>query len=477
MEVGRGLFLCLKQGDIRGMQLRVLMLGWEFPPFISGGLGTACHGLTQAMSRLDTRILFVLPKALGDDAVQVGSVPGSGGVGVADAALTTGGAERLCFARVPAGFRNPYGRPFAGVGGDPESERLAAALAVVGSSERPASLRVVGAGSEDGYDGDLLGKIYDYAARCTSLLRHEEFDVIHAHDWMTFPAAMRLAAASGKPLIAHVHATEFDRSGNFVHSAVFEIEKAGMQAAERVITVSELTRRTVLRHYGMAPEKVDVVHNGIEFQNVKPVTAERSGGAKVVLFLGRITMQKGPEFFVRAAARVAEQMDNVRFVIAGNGDLVPRVRNLVAELGLQEKVEMPGFLRGAAVERAYAAADVYVMPSITEPFGLTALEAARHGVPVVLSKTAGAAEVLGRGALQVDFWDVNMMACMIDSVLRYPGLAAGLRREAYAEILKLTWDEAARKCLRLYRQHVSGRGRSERFTSRVSVERELATVV
>jgi glycosyltransferase involved in cell wall biosynthesis len=280
----------------------------------------------------------------------------------------------------------------------------------------------MGVGAEDGYDGDLVRKIHDYSNRCVGLTRLELFDVIHAHDWMTFPAGMAIAEFSGRPLVVHVHATEFDRSGENINRPIYDIERLGMNAASRVIAVSHRTKQIIVRRYGISSRKVTVVHNGIDYNRFVEPPSQVQRREKVVLFLGRITMQKGPEYFVRAAARVAERVEDVKFVIAGAGDQMPYIVGLVDELGLEDMVEFTGFLRGSDVDRAYRRADVYVMPSVSEPFGLTALEAARHGVPVVLSNNSGAGEVLKRGSLKVDYWDVEMMAKMIVSVLEYPRL-------------------------------------------------------
>jgi glycosyltransferase involved in cell wall biosynthesis len=337
------------------------------------------------------------------------------------------------------------------------------------ATPKPSSVRIMGAGGEDGYDGDLQGKIHAYADRCVGLTRRELFDVIHAHDWMTFPAAMAIAGFSGRPLVVHVHATEFDRSGEHINRSVYDIERLGMLAAARVIAVSDRTKRTIVERYGVPPEKVDVVYNGIESVGRTESSVRAQRREKVVLFLGRITRQKGPEFFVRAAARVAERVDHVKFVIAGAGDMLPSIVELVDELGLKDIVEFTGFLHGPEVEQAYQKADVYAMPSVSEPFGLTALEAARHGVPVVLSKNSGVAEVLRRGALKVDFWDVEMMAKMIVSILRYPALADMLRRESAAEIRGLTWDAAAQKCIRFYHDVIRrGAEKSRPFSTAVN---------
>jgi glycosyltransferase involved in cell wall biosynthesis len=440
------------------------MLGWEYPPFISGGLGTACRGLTEAMKKLHTRILFVLPRAIDSQSERT---PNEGveledeAYRASDESNTLSQSVRgLEHVAVPCDVTNPYLTATPRRAAAPAEAVARADLLLKARKKRPgvSSLRVVGVGAEDGYDGDLMGKINAYADRCAGLTRRELFDVIHAHDWMTFPAAVEIARFSGRPMIAHVHATEFDRSGDRGNQTVYEIERYGMHAAARVIAVSERTKRIIVQKYGVPEWKITVVHNGIEFDPCDLNPERPARREKVVLFLGRITRQKGPEYFVRAAARVAERLRDVRFVVAGSGDELPKIKRLADSLGLNDRIEFTGFLHGRDVDRAYERADVYAMPSVSEPFGLTALEAVRHGVPVILSKDSGVAEVLRRGTLKVDFWDVEMMAKMIVSVLKHPGLAEMLRRESAAEIRGLSWDDAARKCVKSYYEAVKNNG-------------------
>jgi glycogen(starch) synthase len=408
------------------------------------------------MKHLQTRILFVLPRSIesqpqtdtdeGVDERQSEREP----IRRPDTTLQTACGVEM--APVPCGVTNPYQTTasrlaHASTRDSTEDERSRR----LGSKRRNvSSVRVLGVGAEDGYDGDLVAKVHAYADRCVGITRRELFDVVHAHDWMTFPAAMAIAEFSGRPMVAHIHATEFDRSGEQGNSFVYDIERRGMHAATRVIAVSERTKQIIVQRYGVPEWKVVVVHNGIESRRTHPRRPRTPHREKVVLFLGRITRQKGPEYFIRAAARVAERIRDVRFVVAGTGDQLPHIMRLADQLGLKDRVEFKGFLHGSEVDRAYEMADVYAMPSVSEPFGLTALEAVRHGVPVVLSKESGAAEVLRRGTLKVDSWDVEMMAKMIVSVLKYPALAETLRRASAAEISGLTWEEAARKCIRLY---------------------------
>lgn len=415
--------------------MRVLMLGWEFPPFITGGLGTACYGLTQAMERLHMDILFLLPistdSCMSSPAHQAAA---TGGVSAFDGGTT---ARHVTLQRVPSQVPNPYA-PVA-------AEKSAYA-------RQYSSLQLLGTGAIGGYDGDLVARVWEYASRCAALVQDEPFDVIHAHDWVTFPAGMVIAGQSGKPLIVHVHATERDRSGEHPNPAVFEIERQGIQAAAAVIAVSRLTKRIIVQQYGVPDEKVRVIYNGALPQAAAPASKPERSGEKIVLFLGRITMQKGPEFFVEAAATVLKKMNNVKFVIAGWGDMAPRVVEKVAAMGLGQKVLFTGFLVGEQVPRAFRMADVYVMPSVSEPFGLTALEAIQQGTPVILSKSSGVSEVITRGALKVDFWDVNELANKIVAVLQRRELSDELRRNGSNEIRTLTWDATARACVRMYKE-------------------------
>jgi len=276
--------------------------------------------------------------------------------------------------------------------------------------------------------------------------------VVHAHDWMTYPAGVAVAAVTGKPLVVHVHSTEFDRSGEHVNQVVYDIEREGMERAHKVITVSHYTRSIVISRYGISPEKVEVVYNGVERNGSWSVgEASIKREEKLVLFLGRITMQKGPEYFLHAAKKVLEVMDNVKFVMAGSGDLMYRSVELAAQLGIGHKVLFTGFLRGDDVRKIYQMADLYVMPSVSEPFGIAPLEALDNDVPVIISKQSGVSEVL-RHALKVDFWDVNEMANKIVAVLRYPPLQMTLRNHGNFEVRKLRWKDAARQCASIYEQ-------------------------
>lgn len=465
--------------------MRVLMLGWEFPPFISGGLGTACYGLTKALSHQSTQILFVLPRTVGSDyAMHVRLLSPRPETVVytngAHAAATAGTPDEALEAAMPS----PAGsREFANVKFKAVPSRLMSTYQVSGKSggsrhggqhgvtgDNPAggsSLEAEGLGTPasilhgtgpgTNYQGDLIAETRRYAQLCLALTRGEQFDVVHAHDWMTFPAGLAVSAARGKPLVVHVHSTEFDRSGDNIHQQIYDIERRGMHGAARVIAVSHLTRTIIQHRYGVEQSKVDVVYNGIENGHQSHTPSHRAWikrGDKIVLFLGRITMQKGPEYFIAAAKKVLEKCSDVKFVMAGTGDKVQDIIEMAAAEGIGHKVLFTGFLHGKDVERIFKMADVYVMPSVSEPFGIAPLEAISHDVPVIISKTSGVAEVLTH-ALKVDFWDTHEIANKIIAILRHPPLASTLREHADMEVRRLTWEDAARKCREAYDRAVT----------------------
>ena len=510
--------------------MRILMLGWEFPPFIAGGLGTACYGLTKALDRLGHEILFVLPKpvdraaashiklvspasrpseaALPFSAPAYAAAPGSigSGEGMSDvsvdaasmtdpARLWSGayslpGFEHVTFHGIPAGFSSPYrsfaprrssswfgidagssmdegaadsadgGAPLiAGVPALGDAEGLPHQHEGSGTGAAAPSGAAPGGGPGAGYEGDMVQNAERYARLVVALARREKFDVIHAHDWMTYPAGEAMARITGKPLVVHVHSTEFDRAGEHPNQRVYDIERRGMHVALRVLAVSHLTRSICVHRYGVSPAKIEVVWNGVDAEVVQPRDGERIGPKdKIVLFLGRITMQKGPEYFVRAARRVLEKVENARFVMAGSGDMAVRVIEEAAALGIGHRFTFTGFLRGRDVDRVYRMADCYVMPSVSEPFGIAPLEAIRNDVPVIISKQSGVSEALTH-VLKVDFWDVDEMANKIVAVLRHPPLGQTLREHGAFELRKLTWEGAAVKCAAAYQQAVGAQGR------------------
>ncbi len=448
--------------------MRVFMLGWEFPPFISGGLGTACYGLTRAMSQLGTDIMFVLPRPVSTPFSThvrlVSPRPGSP-LEMPTTEFRLDEFEHVTFRAVNATL-NPYtnAEQFDAEQAIRERQRLA-------SSHTPAAEQLPGAGvgqthlkPGSHYGGDLFAETQRYAALASEIARQESFDVVHAHDWMTFPAGLAVAGIKGVPLVVHVHSTEFDRSGTHVDSRIYDIERRGMHAAIKIIAVSYLTKTQCVQQYGVDPNKVEVVYNAVEVNGAAgEFDAEKykiHKDEKIVLFLGRITMQKGPEYFLAAAKKVLEVMDNVKFVMAGSGDLIRRTIEMAAAMGIGHKVLFTGFLRGADVEKVFKMADLYVMPSGSEPFGIAPLEAMSHDVPVLISKQSGVSEVLTH-ALKCDFWDINEMANKIIAVLKHPPLASTLRQHGSFEVRRLSWIDAARQCVDVYQEArgaMNGRG-------------------
>ena len=276
-------------------------------------------------------------------------------------------------------------------------------------------------------------------------------DVIHSHDWLTYPAGIHAKQITGKPLVIHVHATDFDRSRGNVNPTVFAIEKDGMNWADHIITVSNLTRQTVIEKYGIDPAKVTTVHNAVEplSPEIMAIQMPHNPKEKVVTFLGRITMQKGPEYFVEAAAQVLRKTDHVRYVMAGTGDMMNKRICLSAQRIISEHFLFTGFLRGKQVYEMLKASDVYVMPSVSEPFGISPLEAMQVGVPSIISKQSGCAEILNH-VIKIDYWDVQAMADSIYSIITYPAMYRQLKEEGKREVDEIKWVYAGQKVIDIY---------------------------
>ena len=445
--------------------MKVFMLGWEFPPFISGGLGTACHGLTKAMNDLGLEVTFVVPQPVESDLsthvkmlspLQCQTLKSSSGE---DTASELSELSNVKFHSISSPLQ-AYTTPQYYEQKIEELLRQRPDLSAQQQGIDPAveqwlheTQQQVEHITNEHYGRDMYSEIHRYAASAVRLAVREDFDVIHAHDWMTYPAGIAVASITGKPLVVHVHSTEFDRSGEHINQMIYDIERRGMHAAQKIIAVSYLTRNIIITRYGVLGEKVEVVYNGVE-QNGdgRSLSFNKIGiqsDEKIVLFLGRITMQKGPEYFLMAARKVLEEVDNVKFVMAGTGDMMHRIIEMAAQMGIGQKVLFTGFLRGKDVEKIYQMADLYVMPSVSEPFGIAPLEALNHDVPVLISKQSGVAEVLTH-VLKVDFWDVNEMANKIIAVLKYPPLQLTLREHGNFEVRKLRWSGAAERCREIY---------------------------
>ncbi len=512
--------------------MKVLMLGWEFPPHISGGLGTACFGLTQGLSRAGVEVLFVVPRAYGDEDTRHVRILGANQVPVHGLDMEPRLRESLETRLLPGVERvlveerrrrlrtlvSECAPATAGAAVEPADENgelieLLRTIAIDSSllpyqddeayvqrlrllesagvsaarqdvdqlrwqsreavetlartlREAP-SLEQIAAQVEDlrrnltggrtlhfsgAYGSDLMGEVARFALAVGEAAKREQFDVIHAHDWMTYPAGIVASRLTGKPLVAHMHACEYDRSGEHINVRIRDMEQMGFDGARRIICVSHYTAKMLRTRYRVDRAKLRVVHNAVTHkEQVAVVHAEKAIPEPIVLFLGRVTFQKGPDYFLEAAARVIKIEPNVKFVISGSGDMLPKMIERAARLGLARHVHFTGFLRGTDVERMYALADIYVMPSVSEPFGISPLEAMALDVPVIVSRQSGVSEVL-TNALKVDFWDVQEMANKILALLCYPALREQLSSEGRQEVRRLRWEERARSVIQVYEE-------------------------
>jgi glycosyltransferase involved in cell wall biosynthesis len=424
--------------------MRVLMFGWEFPPYISGGLGTACEGIVKGLAYNGVESIFVMPSASGDEDQSATTI-----VNASDVAVEyVGGSvddflDKVKFVHIDSNLI-PYADPeeFSKIV-EEERERQIKDFSISYGRKYKFSGK---------YGSNLLEEVARYAmvGGTIAMQYKDEFDMIHAHDWLTYLAGIAAKELTGKPLVVHMHATSFDRgTDDMVDSRVYAIEKRGMEAADRVVTVSDLTRGIVINKYGIDPDKIVTVHNAVDFSGRENLKVERGVKDKVVTFLGRITFQKGPEYFIEAAAKVLKRTDGVRFVMAGSGDMMNRCIRMAARLGISDRFHFTGFLRGTDVQTMFALSDVYIMPSVSEPFGISPLEAMRTGVPSIISYQSGAAEVL-KYALKVDFWDVDAMADDIYALLKYPALSRFAEKQGFEEVNDLKWNNATAKLKKVY---------------------------
>lgn len=490
--------------------MKILMLGWEYPPHISGGLGTACEGLTGALAKRGIQIDFLVPRLygaenaphmhlLGADSHQliaeerpsrradalaklIAIEPALATDPIFTAAVESarahpGSAESLLRTLyVPARLK-PYldqvtYRELVRSGALEESDvdEIVSTKIAQPIPEPPSTqtrLEHVHIPGESGrqeaqaaggahYGDDLFSEVARYAMAAVRRVAGERYDLVHAHDWMTFPAGIEIARRIGAPLVVHVHSLEYDRAGHGADRDIVSIEHQGLEHATRVIAVSYYTRSLIHRVHDISLDKISVVHNGVYArETVEAYTEQRSSKGPIVLFLGRVTFQKGPEYFVQAAARVLEHVPDAVFVMAGSGDMLPRMKELVEDLGITKSFRFPGFVRGAELERTFSTADVYVMPSVSEPFGIAPLEAMSHDRPVIVSKQSGVSEVL-RNALKVDFWDVDKMASQIVAILELPELRRVIVERAREEIRNIHWDAAAEKLVPIYHSVIRG---------------------
>lgn len=476
--------------------MRVLMYGWEFPPHITGGLGTACHGLSTALSSLVRKITFVLPKIKGEPqpgpvelvSVRDLSAPAPSYANEGPKAMPSSGAESapsqvgrsvegasaLAPSHEEGGGLAPSHQPEMEILTVPSSlrpyvtageyERQLQAMeerraqrgqqwqpGEHGAEDRPSLIELSG-----DYGKNLFSEVARYASVASRIVLTQEFDVIHAHDWMTFSAGVQAKRMSGLPLVVHVHALEFDRSGENVDQRVYDIERYGMEQADRVIAVSQRTKDVIVARYGIPEDKVSVVYNGIipapEKRLPERRVAKRLGG-KLVVFLGRITMQKGPEYFLEAAYLVSKKLPETRFVMAGSGDLLPRMIERMAELRLLDRFHFTGFVGERERDLLLAQADLLVMPSVSEPFGISPVEAVQYGVPVIITKQSGVSEIL-RHAVKVDFWDIHRTADAMIQILSTEGLSRQLIEGGREDLSNINWDRSAAQVKHIYEEIV-----------------------
>ena len=401
------------------------MFGWEFPPHIAGGLGTACEGIVKGLAYNGVETLFVMPSASGDEDQSATTIINASDVAVDTASSTVDEfLDKVKFVHIGTNMI-PYVGPeeFSSIV-EEERRRQSEDFRIQYGMKYKFSGK---------YGTNLMEEVARYAmVGGTIAMQHkDEFDVIHAHDWLTYLAGIAAKELTGKPLVVHVHATSYDRGDEkHIDTRILDIETRGMLAADRVVTVSNLTRSIVINKYHIDPSKVVTVHNAVDFSGRENLSVERGVKDKVVTFLGRITFQKGPEYFIEAAAKVLKRTDNVRFVMAGSGDMMNRCIKYVARLGISDRFHFTGFLRGKDVQKMFALSDVYIMPSVSEPFGISPLEAMRTNVPSIISRQSGAAEIL-KYAFKVDFWDVDAMADCIFGLLKYPALSSFAAKQGY----------------------------------------------
>ena len=409
---------------------KILMFGWEFPPYNSGGLGVACEGLVNGLASLGAEITFVLPKKLDYDS----------------------GACKFVYGR-------PWTRKVKTADGvevieiDSPLSPYLTAESYAQEYELYADKYI--AGGHGVWRKGLVGEAMRYAAEARGIVANEKFDLIHCHDWLSLPAGLEAKKASGKPLVFQVHATEYDRvNDNCMNRDICAIEKQGLEEADIVVAVSDYTRRKISDCYHIDSKKIEVVPNAVDHAKYKANFAAdfsylKDNGKKIVLFVGRLTFQKGPDYFLKAAQKVSRLDPDVMFVFSGAGDMERWLIEESAKLGIADKVIFAGFLRGNDLARLYRMADLYVMPSVSEPFGITSLEALANGTPILVSRQSGVAEMISH-CLKVDFWDTDQIANKIMAVVKYPALRESLHYNGAAEVCNFTWRKSAQKCMNVY---------------------------
>lgn len=437
--------------------MKVLMYGWEFPPRISGGLGVACYAIVKELAKKQVDLTLVLPQTVNTDHIDHVNF-----VNCRDVAATSLGQDSAGIVNIKYPQVVTYLYPYANANSFKQllsNETIQDFLCLLSKMSLPEEIKsmaraaveaqMVTGNITDRYETNLLTEVFRYAFFAGSIAVDVAHDVIHAHDWLTVLAALEAKRRSHKPLVLHIHALETDRSGLWVDKRIFAIEKYGMEQADQIIAVSQYTKNNIVQYYGIAPEKIAVVHNGIYSDGCDSSSSKVNKRHNMVLFLGRITHQKGPCFFIEVAKKVLEKRPDIQFVLAGSGDLLASMIERTASLRIGKNVHFTGFLNGKEVSDIYKLADVYVMPSVSEPFGLSALEALSHNVPAIISKQSGVAEVL-RHALVTDFWDIEEMAAKILALLKYQALGKTAVANSAEDLRLVTWGRAVDKIIEVY---------------------------
>ena len=429
---------------------RVFMLGWEYPPHIVGGLGIACHGLARSLAGQGHNIIFALPRLFGEE-------PHHAGIELVDIVSKfhmLSAKEKKTLAKI---FDLQIEQKHEEIYSSYESQDYHPPDAFTtvtkdsfSSSTASIEEKINGISLSGGYGEDFYFQIEMFADFIRAYSKTIEFDIIHAHDWMTFPAALHARKVTGKPLICHVHATEIDRSGKNINQHVFDLERDTYRQCDAIITVSNYTKKILIEKYGIIKEKIFPVYNAVEFRVGEEIEhSERPFKEKIVLFVGRITFQKGPDYFVKAAKIVLKHCQNVRFVMVGSGDLFHKIIEYAADLGIGRYFHYTGFLKREMVEKIYSMSNLYVMPSVSEPFGISPLEAMAHGVPTIVSKQSGVSEIL-QNCIKVDFWNIDELAASMLAVLQSDDLEHSMSNEGLNEIQHISWDESACKVGEIY---------------------------
>ncbi|HPI40776.1 MAG TPA: glycosyltransferase [Pseudobdellovibrionaceae bacterium] len=449
--------------------MKVLMFGWEFPPMITGGLGTACQGLSAELSHLIEKITFILPQRVGPgkhpetphlelvDASELlhrehlnpikPSMPSNISTELVDSKIQNS-LEFISVSSIltPYLSEKEYQQQLKII----QEQTLATGTSKSTASRDSSSQNSVQTFMSGGYGAHLFSEVSRFSQLATQAVLLDQYDIIHAHDWMTFPAGVAAKRMSRRPLVLHVHSLEFDRCGDNINQAVYDIERYGLENADRIIAVSHRTKEMIVSRYGISPHLIHVIHNGVTPVE-KKVFGHKPFNGPLVSFMGRITMQKGPEYFLNAAYLVSQKIPNVQFVMAGHGDLRNRMVLRMAELQLVDRFHFPGFLNESHRAELLSMTDVFVLSSVSEPFGLTPMEALQFGVPVIVSKQSGVSEVL-QHAIKVDFWDARKMADAIIKILSEPSLALNLGQGGMRELNTFTWQRPAHQIHQLYKE-------------------------